>query len=1079
MHKIICCLLLWTVAYPLAAQTSLSTLRGRVADTSGAVIPGATVTMVDKETRVTVRTVSTDELGNFEMPDLKLGVYRVSVAHKGFATLVAEDVTLSSSQVRRIDVTLEVGDTATQITVTEGAATIETEEGKLSSNVSAAQYKDLPMPGNAYGSPLPVLATLPNVQSDEGSYNVSFAGQTGAQLAMGMDGVKEETTNTQTVNMESVEEVRMVVVNNSAEYSRVGYYDVISKRGGNAFHGLGSYYNRNSALGARGFYEPEKAHVIYNTINVAGSGPIIKDRTFFYGLWNGERVPGGAFHLANVPTSAMRQGDFSGLLGLDSPTTITDPLTGTPFAGNVIPGGRLNSATTTLQSKYMPTPNLGSPSSLTNNYGFVWPYPDDQFNADVYTVRIDHKISEANSLFGRFSAYLPKYILAGSYPDLFWTRKRQSYSWAIVDTHLLSSSLVNTFTFGGNRDRVSDGESINGHNPVQGNQVVSEIGLTGVNPKGLSAMGFPTMDIAGYSPLSVQPGGVSVARNLTFSDGLIWSNGRHILKAGGEFRTYNNLNGTVPQDTYGYFTFNGSLSNNAYSDFLLGLPFSSQRLDPIVNQTQTSKELGLYITDTIKVSNRLTMDVGLRWDYFFSPSFEDGLQYNWDPATGNVVVPQSAMSKISPLYPASIHVVAGQVVPNPDPHNFAPRISAAYRLTGKTVLRGAYGIFTETLGPYTLSQSGGPFAIGETFFNSVTNGTPAFALPNPFPQGPGEVASQSVSGYSLNTTNGRIHQFNVTLEQEFRDFGLRLSYVGARDRGLNYGLPSLNLGSFNNGSSPGYLDLNKPQPGLAPFTDSMRPYTQYVSTYFDRSNGQTNYNALSFEAKRSIGRVQMNASWTWAKNMVNYSNLENPYAGLLWNRDANPEHRVVLNVAWDLPFGKGARFLSSAPRAVDLVLGGWKLYWIGFFQSGHYFTPFYSGADPSNTNTYGGLPDRIANGNFAPGKRTLDQWFNVAAFTTPAAGHYGNSGTNILEGPGLSSQNLTLAKRFNLTERLHFDLQAVGSNVFNHPNFYSPPANISIPGQAGVIGAGGGQIGFFSVEKSGARMIELRGRIEF
>lgn len=497
---------------------------------------------------------------------------------------------------------------------------------------------------------------------------------------------------------------------------------------------------------------------------------------------------------------------------------------------------------------------------------------------------------------------------------------------------------MNTFTFGGNRDRVSDGESIDGHDPVQGQQVVSEIGLSGVNPKGLSAMGFPTMDIAGYSALSVQAGGISqVARNLTFSDGLSWSIGRHMLKAGGEFRTYRNFNGTVPQDTYGYFSFNGSLSNNGYSDFLLGLPYSSQRLDPLVNRTQIAKELGLYITDTIKVTNRLTLDLGLRWDYFFSPTFEDGLQYNWDPASGNVVVSQSAVSKLSPLYPASIHVVPGQVVPNPDARNFAPRLSAAYRFSDKTVLRGAYGIFIETLGPFTLSQGGGPFSIGETYFNSIVNGVPAFALPNPFPQGSGDVASQSVSGYPINTSNGRIHQFNLTLEHEYRNTGLRLSYVGARDRGLNYGLPSLNLGSTNSGASPGYLDLNKPQPGLAPFSDSMRPYQQFVSTYFNRTNGATNYNSLSFEAKRSVGRVQMNASWTWAKNLVNYSNLENPYAGLFWNRDANPEHRVVLNLSWDLPFGKGARFLSKAPRAVDAALGGWRLYWIGFFQSGHYF----------------------------------------------------------------------------------------------------------------------------------------------
>lgn len=1078
MRTLICCLWIWTATCCLMAQTGLSTLRGRVTDASGAVIPAASVTVIDKETKVRVRTVETDDSGNYEIPELKQGTYQVQVERTGFTRFVADEVTLSSNQVRRIEATLQIGDTSTQVTVTEGAAAIETEDGKLASNFTASQYKDLPMPGNAYGSPLPVLATMPNIQSGEGSYDVSFAGQSGAQLAMGMDGVKEETTNTQTVNMEAVEEVRVVAANNSAEYSRVGYYDVISKRGGNDFHGLGTYYHRNSALGARGFFEPEKPHVIYHTFNVAASGPIIKDRTFFYALWNGERVPGGAFHLQDVPTNAMRGGDFSQLLGLDSPVVVKDPLTGQPFPNNVIPTSRLNSTSLKAMNSYLPAPNLGGASALANNYGFVWPFPDDQYHADVLTTRIDHKFSEKNSLYGRLSAYLPRYVLAGSYPTTFWTRNRQSYSWAIVDTHLVSSSIVNTFTFGGNRDRVEDGNEIDGYKPLKGDQVVSALGITGVNPQGLSAMGFPTINISGYSSLSVQPGGVSqIARNLTFSDSVIWTTGKHIIKAGGELRTYRNYNGNVPRNTYGNFTFNGSMTGNAVADFLLGIPYSSQRLNPLVDRTQTAKELGIYVTDTFKVSPRLTLDLGLRWDYFYSPSYEDGLQYNWDPTTGNVIVPQAALSRVSPLYPSNIKVVAGQVVPNPDPYNFAPRVSAAYRFSDKTVLRGGYGLFNEMLGPFTLSQGSGPFALAETFFNSIQNGAPAFSFPSPFPSsGSGTVASQSVTGYPLDTRNGKIHQFNVSLEQEIHNVGLRLSYVGSRNRGMNYGMPSLNLGITSTGASPGYLDLNKPQASLNEFSDASRVYPQFVSTYYDRTNGESNYNSLSFEAKRRMGRVLLNASWTWAKNMVNYLNLENPYAPLGWNRDSNPSHRVVINAAWDLPIGKGGQVFANAPKAVDAVIGGWRLYWVGFFQTGHYFTPTFSGSDPSNTNSFGGLPDRIANGNLSTDQRTLDHWFDASAFAIPTAGRYGNSGINILEGPGLNSQNLTLAKRFNLTERFHFDLQAIGSNIFNHPNFYSPSSDVSIPGQAGVIS---GQHSFFTVEKSGARMIEIRGRIEF
>lgn len=1073
-------LLLAAMTIPLAGQTSLSTLRGTVTDSSAAIVPGVEVTAEEVGTNVRARAVATDHLGNYEMRDLKQGTYRLRAVMPGFKTFVAEDIPLASDQTKRVDIVLQVGETGTEVTVSGAAPVIETEEGKIGAEFSAQQYKDLPMPGNAYSSPIPVLVTMPQVQTDEGSYGIYFAGQGGAQLDMGMDGVKEENLNTQTVNMESVEEVKLVVVNNSAEYSRVGYYNVVNKRGGNQYHGEASYYHRNSALAARSFFAPDKARVIYHTFNIAGSGPIIKDKTFFYGLWNAERVPGGAFHLTNVPTNQFRTGDFSELLSTNPPLLINDPLTGKPFPGNIIPPTRISPIALKAQNQYMPNPNMGGPHDLANNFGFAWPFPDDQYHADVLVARVDHRFSEKNSIYGRLSAYLPRYVLVGNYPKLFWTRLRQSHSWAIVDTHVFSPHVVNSFTFGGNRDRVSDGETVNGYTPIRGDKAVADLGITGVNPKGLSAMGFPVMDIAGYCGTCVYSGTFNVGygggttgltRNFTFADSLSWASGRHIWKFGGELRTYRSFNGSIPQNTYGYFTFDGSVTGNAYADFLLGIPLSSQRLDPFVNRVQGEKELGLFATSTFKASTRLTLDYGLRWDWFGSPFYADGLQYSWDPSTGNVIVPAQALPRVSPLYPSTIKVVAGQVVPHTDRGDFRPRIGLAYRLTPKTVLRGGYGIFTEVRGTSSglaspdgvLAQGGGPFAIGETYFNSIQNGTPLLTFSSPFPGVSSVVIpSQSVTGYPLVTHHGMIHQFNMTIERQIRDIGIRASYVGARNRGMNY-----------------FLEINKPKPSTIPFTAIRRPYPQFVSTTWNRSSGESDYNSLSVEAQRRVGHLIFDTSWTWARNMVNYLNLENPYAPLFWNRDTNPKHRVVLNVAYDLPFGKGARFLSGIPGPIDQVIGGWKLYWVAFFQTGHYFSPSYSGADVSNTNSFGGIPDRIKNGNLPSGQRKLDQWFDVGAFAAPPAGRFGNSGANILEGPGLNSHNVTLAKRFRITERWSFNLQAMASNLFNHPNFYSPPSNISIPGQAGVIGAGGGQHGFFTAEKSGTRMIELRGRIEF
>ncbi len=1046
----------------LLGQESLSTLRGTVTDSSGAVVTGVTVVLDEVETNIRVRSATSDQQGNYEIPGLKQGRYRLTATMPGFKTFVAGDLLLASSQVRRVDIPLEVGATETEVTVTASGALIETEQGKISAEFSGERYRDIPIPGNAYGGTYTVLATLPNVQSRGGSRPI-FAGQPTAQTNMGMDGVKEETLNTQTVNMEHVEELKLVIISNTAEFSRVGYFDTVTKRGTNQYHGELSYYHRNSSLGARGFFEAEKTRDLYHTFNISASGPVIKNKTFFYGLFNGERVPAKSFRTRNVPTPEMRAGDFSQLLAPPRPVTIVDPTNGDLFANNRIPTSRLSPVALKVQEKYLPLPNRGAPGSLVNNFGWAHPYTSDQYHADVVVTRIDHQFSPRDAVYGRFNAYLPRYVQAGNYPALFSTRLRQSHSWAAVETHLFSPTLLNTFTFGGNRDGIIDGRTVDNNTPASGDKVIADLGLTGVNPKGLSDRGggFPIMNITGFSTLTVVHGGPFDDTNFSFADAASWSKGKHVFKFGGELRLYRNYNGRVPDSTYGNFTFDGSFSRNAYADFMLGLPFSSQRLDPLVDRVQRSKELGLFATDTFKVSSRLTLDYGLRWDYFTSTRFEDGLAFNWDPVANAVMVPDAVRQKVSPLYPSNIKLVTGDVIPTPEKKNFAPRLSAAYRLTNTTVLRGGYGVYTEFLGKFTRAQTGGPFQLTETYFNTITNGRALFQFPNAFPSAgvSASVPSQSTSGYPAETKNGYVQQFNFTVEQEVHNVGFRLSYIGSRDRGLNYNLA-----------------INKPQPSLAAFTAARRPYQPFVGASFIQTGGKSNYDSLTFETKRNVGAVMFDAHWTWSNNMSNFLNLENPYQPNFWNRDFTARHRVVVNALWNLPFGRGKRFLASAPGAVNHVLGGWKLAWLGYLQTGQYFSPAFSGADPSNTNSSGGFPDRITDGNFSTGQRSLDKWFDVAGFARPPQGRFGNSGVNVLQGPGLNTQNISISKRFPLTERLHLDYMAMISNLFNHPNFDFPNSNISVPAQAGVIVT---QQGLFSNEKAGPRLIEMRLRLEF
>jgi hypothetical protein len=1040
----------------LLAQLTTSTIRGSAADPSGAAVANANVTLTNLGTGIS-RAVVTNENGDYEIPDLQRGSYRLNASAPGFKGFVAENIILESNQTRRIDIGFELGTVGAEVTVQADAAVISTESAKIQASFTNQRFDDAPWVGDGR-NPQVVMTTLPLVQSTTGIYGIQVAGQPNSQVQTAIDGVAGDGSSLQAANVHVMQEVQVVMGNNSAEYSRAASIVMATKSGTNEYHGRAVYWHQNSALSARNFFDPIKPKNLFHTMVAEASGPVIKNRTFFFFSWSGQRWPSSTFYLRDVPTDRMRRGDFSQLLSLARPVAIRDPLTNAPFPGNVIPSGRLNPTALRMQEKYLPAPNQGGPDTLASNYGFLFPYPTDLFKWNSYDYRVDQKVTNNNTAYFKWLNSKPLYVLNGTFPDLTWTRIRRSITTVVEDTHVFSPTLVNSFRFGLYRPEIIDGDQVDGFTPLRGDTIVKELGLLGVNPKGLSAMGAPRMDITGVSTFRINPGGyIQDDKSWDIANSLTWSRSRHVLKLGAEFRPQSLFNGSVPEGTYGIFNFNGSLTGYGVADFMLGLPFSSQRLDPLTNRTQLDSELGIYAQDTFKVSSRLTLELGLRWDRFGSADYEDGLIYNWDRTTGNVIVPANAVSAISPLYPTStIKIVTGDASPHPSHHNFVPRLGAAYRpFGGNFVIRGGYGVYTETIGRFARAQGGGPFQLSETFFNAIQNSQAAFAMPNPFPSGAGSIASQSVAGFDPQTRNGRIHQFNFTVERQFADVGIRLSYLGTRSRSLNYS-----------------VNINKPEPSLIPFAQSRRPFAQFIGANYTRTDGAANFNALTLQAQRKVGQVMFDGHWTWGSNYSNTQNLENPYAPLFWSRDSSTvRHRIVLNAIWNLPFGKGKRFLGSAPAVLQHIAGGWQLYWIGYMETGQFFSPGFSGSDPSNTNTVGGNPDRIANGNLPPSERTLSRWFDTTAFVRPPAGRFGNSGLNVLEGPGLHLHDLTLGKSFLLTERLKFTFMAAAQNALNHANFNNPGANLSTPGTYGVIT---GTRGF-----APARQIMLRSRIEF
>ncbi|HLV00112.1 MAG TPA: TonB-dependent receptor, partial [Acidobacteriota bacterium] len=937
------------------------------------------------------------------------------------------------------------------------------EGGQLSASFDETRFQSAPMFGVIRNNPAPVLLTLPGVGIGHGgSNNLNFGGiASGNNIQLGMDGAATDGPVNQIHQMEDVEEVVAVTSNNSAEYSRAAFFNLVTRRGTNDFHGSAFYNHQNSVLNARQYFDPSKPSSKFHTAGISLGGPIIRDKTFFFASYTTLYDPSSNWFLRTVPTANMRAGDFSQLLNLTNPVVIKDPLTGEPFPGNVIPENRIDPISTKVQEAYLPLPNRGGPDALAQNLDWLHPWPNDIISVKYPNLRIDHKLFENNELSGRFLQRFTPYSLPGSYPALGWTRNRYAWHMVVSDTHIFSPSLTHTFRFSSYLNQVEDGKTVDGFTPLKGDEVVSQLGLQGVNRKGLSAMGFPEMSITGLSPITVRFGGRIQDENiLGYTSSTTWSSQRHVLKFGGELRTFRDDTAPVPAGTYGSFNFNGSLTGYPYADFLLGLPFSSTRLDPLTDRVRKAYELGLYITDSFKISPRLTVDYGIRWDYFGAPSYEDNLVFNWNPATSEVIVPQEALSAVSPLYPSAIKVVPGEAIANSDKGNFAPRLGLAYRIKDDLVLRGGYGIMTESLGPYNGLFTGGPFQLAETFFNEIQDGQPLFAFPNPFPEGSGTIASQSISGTSPDVKNGYIQQFNVTLEKQVRDTGFRVSYVGTRARGMNYS-----------------LNINKPEPSNIPFSPERRPYPEFVNAVIDRRDGAINYDALIVRAIRKVGSVTFDAHWTWAHNMANFLNTQNPYDPIHWNRvDYTPNHRGVVNLMWQLPFGQGQRYLNDVPPVVNYVLGNWQLYWVTFLHSGQFFSPSFSGSDPSNTNSFGGLPDRIADGNLPDDQRSTARWFDSGAFVVPPPGRFGNSGVNILEGPRLHTHNVNFMKNFALTERFNLEFSTAFTNLFNQPNFLNPAANISVPGQVGTISSA---VGVFSAEQATARRAEVRLRLRW
>lgn len=1058
-------LLIFGLPGALSAQTTFATITGTVTDPTGAVVPNAMIAATHVSTNTETTTESNDS-GVYLLGALKGGAYTLRVQHSGFKEFVVQNLVLAARDYRRIDIHMQLGEQKDSVEVTGGATLIETETARIAGTKSADLLKVLPQNWFRFASGFVALAPGASSNNEEGGFR--FADSKDNQSQFTVDGT---TTNDgvssfigpQASYFESVQELKVGTANAGAEYGSLGQFTLISKSGTNRFHGSLFDYYVTPLFRARNPFATAREPGINHFPGFSAGGPVFipkiyngRNKTFFFTSYETSRGSSQTtFQNPTVPLAAWRQGDFSGVN-----TVIRDPLTGQPFPGNRIPQGRLNQVSVKIQDRFYPLPNFGDTSTF-NTQNYRQNSVSSWNPVSLFVVRGDHKISERDNIYGRLTwtrglnRFFQGNLPAIGRPEV---SQRDTRSATGSYSHTFSANLLNEFRYG----LVYNNFPFHGN--IQGKPLVEELGLVGLAPNlpdisGLLKVSFNNLPLQGISQRDYEDPGF---RNFVneFSDHVSWLRGRHTFKFGGALTRVTWSDFSAPSCLFGCVTFSNRFTGFTYADFLLGYPTTAARAFPPLRVERKRSQYDFYVNDDFKVSRKLTLNLGLRYEHHPYWTEENGLSSLFDVDSGKVVVPDGSLSRVSPLFPRDfVDVVeagnrgfAGKTLINNDKNNFAPRLGVAYRPWGdNTVFRGGFGIYFDGA-PRDINFGGEPYVLNEpAFTNPLAN--PAVIFPRVFPaSGP----DQRITEVSLpSAVNPRLKipyslQYNFTIEHSHWGTGFRLSYIGTAGRQGEYG-----------------YDINAPVPDARPFIAKPRRFPAYSTINYLTNGANHQYNAFSAQAERSLSRgLYFQTFWTWARDIGDspaggrYGALENPFDRRRERAVATdvPSHRFVANFLYQFPFGKGRRYLAQDSRALDLLVGGWEISGLFAAQTGRFLTPEWCGPDPAGTAFSGSIdpaevcirPDQLRDPNLPGAEQTLQRYFDPGAFGPPQLGRFGTSARGVIKGPGTNIWNAVFAKTFSFQEggaRLRLELMA--RNLFNHPNYSNPDTciNCGSPGQ--------------------------------
>ena len=1038
-----------------AQVNATGTFSGHITDPSGASVANAQVRVTNEGTGEVI-TKATASDGYFTVPLLRPGTYSIAISAPGFSTQTRKDIVLQIQQVIQEDFKLQVGDVQQQVTVEGSAPLLNTESTEVGNVISQQTTQQLPLNGRNFSqlgllvpgaSPGPVGGIRTQGNGNEtvrAGAEITADGARGSFNTFMIDGLDDRDQSVGTVkvfpNLESIDEFKVQIGNYDAQFASGGaVVNVITRSGSNQIHGSVFEFFRNDALDARQFFDAKKPPYQQNQFGFAIGGPIVKNKTFFFGDYQGLRVHESSTAIVSEPTAAMRSGDFSAY-----PATIYDPATynaatntRSAFAGNKIPTNRIDPVAQNLLAIMAP-PNLPGVKNNTrlNNLAVQ--------TEDQYDVRVDQVFSERDTMFARVThggadlTYpATPVMINGAFNPLAFTQgsatagslrlnHAPSTQATVQEVHVFTPTITNQLALGYTRFALSVTPLDEAFNTAE------KLGLQGANT-GAESGAMASLSISGFQGYSASNVPEIVPQNTwQVNDTVSYSHGAHSLRFGG----------SVIHNGFGFFqlgapsgslSFSGTYTNNparsaggsGFADFILGLPNSSSKSAiPQGVPYESYTEYGGFIQDQWRATPRLTVNLGLRYDLFTPVSERHDRQSDFFLGQG-------------------ILAIAGQngissTILGIQKHDFSPRIGLAYRIGDRTVLRSAYGLFY-----FNEQGTGGssrlfinyPFAAQYTVNCSAT--APCLSTSTGIPNTLSASNLPVVVYQPTPNLTPTVHQWNVTLEHQLTSsLVLRGAYVGTRGEHLN-------LNVSENVATPG------PGP-VAP----RQPYPNYSTISAWEPRGPSRYNGLQLSAEQRMkGGLSFLAAYTYSRSLDEGAggnsssgesriNIQNPrnLAADYGLSNFNYSHRFTLSTLYQLPFGRNRQFMRNANAFEDALAGGWQLTSIVTAQSGAPSTANLSNAT-ANTGTFT-RPNRICDGNLPSSQQTVQKWFDTGCFVSPPPYVFGNAGRNILIGPGLATWDFGADKDFRLTERFALQFRAELFNALNRANFGLPNASI-------------------------------------